>query len=201
MIEVFENFLSKEEQIKLQEIVFSSNFGWYWAENSSYDPTVEPNDIAFKELINLSSKYSEFPQFCHVLLDNHIINSNYFHLFFEIILSKLVRKTDSLFRAKINLNIPFQTFGKNSIGVPHVDCSDFSYKSLIYYINDSDGDTVFFDKKFGNKLDNLNIEKTITPKSGTMVIFDSNHIHSASLPFLSNKRAVLNVVYKKESVG
>lgn len=52
----------------------------------------------------------------------------------------------------------------------------------LYYINDSDGDTIFFDK---SNIDNELIPKEIyrsTPKMGRMVFFDGAIYHAATKP-------------------
>jgi len=100
---------------------------------------------------------------------------------------------------KSNLRIiecKFNFLPKNNNSVhhyPHVDIKtdqqNSDIKTAIYYVNDSDGDTFFFDDK-------LNVTNTIAPKKGRIVIFDANKLHSSSSPILNEYRIVLNTVFK-----
>ena len=68
---------------------------------------------------------------------------------------------------------------------PHTD-RDEDHKVLIYYANDSDGDTFFFDKQ-------LNIIERVPPKKGRFVIFDGRTLHSAG--FNTESEIRLNINY------
>ena len=109
----------------------------------------------------------------------------------------------NLQRIKSNLLMP-QSGPK--LQVPHTDGvyeegainSCIARKTLLYYVNDADGDTIFYDKHFeGSYIGRLDSDTitTVTPKRGRAVIFDSNHIHSASCPTDSDYRMVVNCVF------
>jgi hypothetical protein len=88
-------------------------------------------------------------------------------------------------RVKINLlwRCPESTGRHNGL---HRDESE-DYLSGVYYVNDSDGDTVIFDNT---------IEHRFTPKKGSMIIFPSNLLHASSNPVLSYERIVINMIVK-----
>lgn len=70
-------------------------------------------------------------------------------------------------------------------------------KTLLYYVNNSDGDTVFYNEKFtGEPLGLLTEKMRVTPKKGRAVIFDSNQVHSATVPTNKSYRAVINCMFK-----
>jgi hypothetical protein len=73
---------------------------------------------------------------------------------------------------------------KNFITFAHVDRYDPHF-SLLYYVNDSDGDTVFFED------DKTTIIKKVSPKKGRMVLFDGSIPHAASTP-TKNSRCIIN---------
>ena len=60
--------------------------------------------------------------------------------------------------------------------------------TFLYYVNDSDGDTIFFNK-------NKKEIKRVKPKKGTGVLFKSNTLHAGSNPINSDKRMVINYIF------
>jgi len=60
---------------------------------------------------------------------------------------------------------------------------------ILYYVNNSDGETVLFKK---NKL-----WKKVTPKQGRVLIFNGNIKHAAGCPVDNQVRAVININVKK----
>jgi hypothetical protein len=65
---------------------------------------------------------------------------------------------------------------------PHIDTTN-SHLACLYYINDSDGDTVFYNKD--------KEIKRVSPKKGRIVFFDGLIKHSGSRP-KDNHRAIIN---------
>jgi len=57
----------------------------------------------------------------------------------------------------------------------HIDDPDNNHVVLLYYVNDSDGDTFFFDE-------NKKIVDRITPKKGRAVVFPGKTFHASSSP-------------------
>lgn len=79
---------------------------------------------------------------------------------------------------------------------PHVD-QDTDHKVFLYYVNDSDGDTVFF-KQFWNGQDPTPLVEDIrvAPKMGRGVVFDGLQYHCSTSPIHSNYRCVINIDFK-----
>lgn len=67
----------------------------------------------------------------------------------------------------------------------HVDDRDNNHVVLLYYVNDSDGDTFFFDE------DNKIVDK-VTPKKGRAVVFPGKTFHASSSP-TKNVRVTMNL--------
>ena len=74
--------------------------------------------------------------------------------------------------------------GKNIIQKPHTDV-DFSHWVFLYYVNDSDGDTIFYNEQ-------KEIIKRVAPKKGRVCFFDGNVYHSSSSP-ANFTRSVINI--------
>ena len=87
-----------------------------------------------------------------------------------------------LIRIKANLQLPEprEDWQHNT---PHVDNYN-RHKVAIYYVNDSDGCTFFFDKE-------LKVTKKVESKRGRMVVF-SGDIYHAGQPPTKNTRIMIN---------
>ncbi len=102
-----------------------------------------------------------------------------------IILSE-VAGLDILDLIRIRLGLYFPIEIPDDHNRPHVD-QDYPHTVLLYYINDSDGDTYFFKKK--------KIIDRVTPKQNRLVIFDGTTHHASSNPSKGH-RISLNLNYK-----
>lgn len=106
-------------------------------------------------------------------------------------IEKLIR-----IRAGLCTRVPHEV-----IHAPHTDWDD-QHMTAIYYVNDSDGDTVFYKEKRDESLTmnsrewaknkKFTVDKTITPKADTMVIFDGLTYHSSTAPQQADYRITLN---------
>jgi hypothetical protein len=79
-------------------------------------------------------------------------------------------------------------FVKNQNGelhTPHIDREDFHY-TMLYYVNDSDGPTRFYDHKEGKVI------KMVDPKKGRAVIMTGDRYHASSSPKNHSNRIVVN---------
>ena len=133
-------------------------------EATAIEQDVKP--ISFKHVLKSDAEISpEFPNF--VIVPQHV-SSQLGYILKDIIFARLF------------LTVPYKTKLNNH--APHTDL-DYPHTSLIYYVNDSDGDTVFFD---GDK-----IVESVTPKKGRCVIFDGLIPHGAGIPS-KGPRCIIN---------
>ena len=108
-------------------------------------------------------------------------------------LSKQFGKVE-LFRAKINVTSPYPPMMKYQSQVPHIDLQydngdPVDHKVLLYYVNDSDGPTYFYNEA-------CELVDTVYPKPGRAVIFDGENIHAASNPIRTPFRIIVNIDFK-----
>ena len=87
-------------------------------------------------------------------------------------------------RVKANFNTQTTNTDDEYHDLPHVDRKD-KHIVLLYYVNDTDGDTILFDN-------NLNIIKRVSPKKNRVLIFDGNILHAGCSPIQSKKRVGIN---------
>ena len=115
--------------------------------------------------------------------NKNVINPNL--IFYNQILTQTSSRMgfiiEDIITARIWLITPEQD---NNICIPHTDLMVPHYVCL-YYINDTDGDTIFFED------DKNTIFKRVSPKKGRVVIFDGSIFHSSSSP-TTTPRAVIN---------
>tara|TARA_R100001463_G_scaffold12998_2_gene34727 strand:+ start:5211 stop:5768 length:558 start_codon:yes stop_codon:yes gene_type:complete len=88
----------------------------------------------------------------------------------------------------------------NSISIhpPHVDLK-FPHWVCLYYVNDSDGDTIFY------KDDKKTEIKRVSPKRGRVAFFDGSIYHSASTPTKHHRMAInisfLSLIHMNEEIN
>jgi len=86
----------------------------------------------------------------------------------------------------------FTTNNNKSKGTqhPHRDFpkGEKGYKTFLYYVNNSDGDTIFYDDKKKEV-------KRFKPTKGLGLLFDSTILHAGNNPVKSDKRLVINFIF------
>lgn len=97
-------------------------------------------------------------------------------------------------RIKYNILVRNPDSTPSNYNTPHHDAVSSAY-SIVYYCNDSDGDTFLFNEFYeGKNPDKLTIARRVTPKRNRCVIFESNRMHASSNPVLHKDRKVINFV-------
>ena len=122
--------------------------------------------------------------FYHVLKSS-AANSDHFDSFFEIPrifcrAKELVLQ--ELLAARIYLILPSATEMRHY--APHVDFP-IPHTVLLYYVNDADGNTVFFDKQ------RRTVVEEVQPKKGRLLVFDGTVYHGGGIP-QHGPRCVIN---------
>lgn len=186
--QIIDNVFSEDIINKIENTLTGFYFPWYF-----YEETTHPESYFFKNSKNLKNcnDYCQFVHSLYVPSDNNF-GSEYFNLVLSLLNQfSLKHKIDFLKieRAKANLQTQYQDNNEKNFNIPHKDL-DTEHYVFLYYVNDSDGDTIIFD-------DNNKIIDKIKPKRGRVLLFDGNLLHSSSHPILSKKRIVINIDLKK----
>ena len=127
----------------------------------------------------------------------HIV---YFPLMQWCLHKNYMLKYEDIIRCKINLQTRAPENSRGKFNAPHCDLgpvSEEKYLTALYYVNDSGGDTYFFNESLDKindvkNLDNLNILTKVSAKAGRLVVFPSNIVHAGSHPIENNYRIVIN---------
>lgn len=141
---------------------------------------------------NCDTRYEESFQLIHPILMEGNVESPFADLVLNV--SKKV-SNDLKFlilnykRVKVN-----QLIGTshNKLHPPHTDNENDNFISIIYYVNNSDGDTVFYDNDH-------NIIQRVSPKKNRCVVFPSNMLHASSSPVDNERRLVVNYVISTDT--
>jgi hypothetical protein len=131
------------------------------------------------------------PQMYHALVYNNTPKSAITSLAMCILFfleSKIGLVPKEFSRVKANLLFPMFD-SDTQYHPPHIDTDSDTSMSAVYYVNDSDGPTRFFDQ-------NGNITHTVEPKRGRLVLFPSNTFHASSCPIHAKTRIVINFVFQ-----
>ena len=180
MIKLIKNLLSKEKADIIERDLLGHHWTWHWNES-----TLKQNELdEFK-----TKNTVDTGQFIHRVYWNDEKQggqSNFYEGFKKVFDAV---NYENAIRIKCNLNLNKTGYKKTSHQPIHRDSPLEDYKSLIYYINDSDGDTILFDN-------NLKEIKRVKPKKNTALLFDSNILHCGCSPIKSHTRGVINFIFK-----
>lgn len=184
-----DNFLSLEQVLKVRQTITNNNKDIFWHVRKG------TTDIKkYLKLENNNIKISEDKQYVHAASFNETKMSN-IHDLGTNILNTFVKKHGIEIKEilRIKANILNKTDKQNHIHPPHVDMT-IPHLVLLYYVNDSDGDTVIFNQKYSSQQDpTLTVNQTIAPKAGAAIVFDGLTYHSSSSPQYTGERIVLNI--------
>ena len=186
---IVDDFLNEEEQLNIKDLLLSSNFPWYFN---------KVNAIIDDE--NLYNQFSEInPQFTHSILNSDGSSTNEFYIDrINPLLNKIETffslERKKLFRCKANMLLNTNQKSGN-YNLPHMDIINPKAKSIIYYVNESDGDTIFFKENESTMKKELNIDFRISPKMGRVLFFDSYNYHTSSCPETHKYRVIINTIY------
>jgi antitoxin component YwqK of YwqJK toxin-antitoxin module len=179
-IDIFDQILTDEEKDHIENCFRDNKFPWFLSVGYNHY-TVDKSTYNKNSL----KDRGESVLLTHTFyLDTFRNSENY--LISDFIFNNFLQRTNTpfeqLFRSKANLQLKYD--GNSTHTTPHIDSND-SHKVLIYYANDSDGDTFFFDS-------NLTIVEQITPKKGRFVLFDGSILHSGGFNKYSDLRINVN---------
>jgi hypothetical protein len=147
----------------------------------------ESNEFFWLYRNNLTSKDNEssLPGFAHLFYRANPLFDSSFSTFLNQILYIFCNSQNILLQhielGRTFLQLP--NINPSASSSIHTDLDDPHYVCL-YYVNDSDGDTIFFD-------DNENEIKRVSPKEGRIAFFDGSIKHKGGVNF-KGPRAVIN---------
>ena len=183
---VFDDVIDLEYQERIKSILLGDEtfegyyFPWYFTQDVT------------KQKDKDSQKRSAF--FHGYVRDNDdtigTIDSVFHYLIVSLLESacnKIDKQSVNVIQGRSFLQLPINYKGEREDS-PHIDTSDDHFV-MLYYVCDSDGDTIIFNEK--EKSEKYTIQKRVTPKQGRVVLFDGSFYHTAEQP-MDNVRCVIN---------
>ena len=185
MIEVIDNFLSKEDFVRLQRMFVDVQFPWYYNKSVVYGSEWEFYNDGYNDGIDVRPEEKYNYQFVHTFYSNkeHLpykgreIKSSFLSEM-DVITKKLNAK--KIFKLKANMN---PNTDKNFRYNLHIDTSNVCNTS-IFYINSNDGWTEF---ENGDKVESV---------ENRIVIFDSQTKHTGTTCTNAKVRVLINLNYE-----
>lgn len=180
---IIDDVVDTETQDLIENTIFSPDTQWTFGRTVYHHSDQKLTEAAKKNSMNFTkSLHRNDDKFSVPDLD----------LYLKPLASLKIKK---LFTSRIQLQLPIIT--DKPYGMPHVDgVRPFPYTAAVYYVNESDGDTVFF-KETTKDIDpknmdvKFNIDITIPPKKGRLVLFDGDIYHSSGKP-KTDIRCIIN---------
>ena len=195
-MQIIENLIPKGWQEEILGLMTKI----YW----SYTPGTSDYNLNIEEGLDIFTDENTIDtvQYCHVALQDgksttHIMN---FFPMIYLLQDRLQKKIISVHRIKINCLNPKPNFTSYNYNVAHVDSRNSNLTSVIYYINDSDGDTFVFDEfaNINERIKSLTLSNRVTPVMGNALVIPSSQFHASSNPINTQARFVINFMMELE---
>ena len=197
MIEVIDDFIPKYYQKSIKQMVLNDTMPFLITDITSRDTDTFHTKKQFVHSLYvgpLKNRQDRNGNMVEGISEEY--RSSYWNRFMQMFNNIPEFKTHNLLRSKINITLPYKT--RYNIE-PHTDSIQSDAISYLYYVSDSDGPTVVWDRR-GKENDIVDPpwwwKKTkINPKQGRIVRFPSDHLHSGNMPHKYSERIVLNFVF------
>ena len=189
-VKIIENCLPEYLFKTFADNLMHPDFAWYYC-STAYAENVSIFGYSFHHTILFDGKSnSSLCAFAEPLIRSIICQSG------DVI--------DNLIRIRAGMiTVTHEPF----VHSPHVDFY-YPHKTGLFYINEADGDTIFYENKHDPKTkptklvqSKLKIKNKVDPKPNKVVIFDGLNYHSSSTPTKSSRRLVINFNYTTKVEG
>ena len=188
---VFDDIIEKDYQNKIKNILIGQvryndeDFPWYYI-----DDVTASGDYENQKRGAFVHDYVHY---------EYGIESDFHYLFLDLIkksCSKLKIKEVDALQGRSFLQLP-TNIKREDVDSPHTDMQ-FKHFVMLYYVCDSDGDTIIYNEKTISEK-GFTVQKKVTPKQGRVVLFDGALYHTAQQPN-NNIRCVVNYDLRDLSV-
>lgn len=191
MITIYDDLVPLDYQNHLESVLLSPTFPWFFWHKAIPDVLKKTNRVDGTQYLNTKQMKHVFSTKDKKTPEYHLIEP-----LVDMYLKKTGEELIKIHAAAVIMQHPIQ---ETKVVTPHVD---FDYtisesselKSLIYYVTDSDGDTILYNECCGEiPLHELTECDRAKYKRGRAATFRSNQFHSGSMP-TKGVRVLINVI-------
>jgi len=206
-MKVIDNFFPEEQFKEFQEKILGPRMSFNYIPAISTPEWMRVDDPLAKETdAFFISMYDK---------ENNMMSDEFLSLkpMFIYLLHKLGYTEQNLTRMRCVTTLSVPGITSEYYNLPHVD-NPSEHKSVVFYVNDSDGDTRLFHqrqkpfnwrlkpdateeekKNYANQFirSGFTVEHCITPKANRLLIFDGLQYHTAGFPVNSRRRVIINM--------
>ena len=193
--QIIDNFLNKVQARQLELKSQKMSIPWNWNREFIYKDTSLVYEFIKNDENIICPNGGTF--FYQIIKDNEQIGNevkDYFN-FPNMVEEKFNVRIRNIHLMRLNFTPPlgYQTA---KYTCPHMDNTDPLGRSVIYYITDNDGDTVFFEEMYDQKINfsKKTVKYRVSPTKGKAILFDSRQYHAAGLPS-NNIKMILNMIF------
>ena len=188
-IYVIDDFIDTEYQEDIRNILMGDyqyrkkDFPWYYTEDvtGANDPDSQHRTALGHDYVVMDDEDNPTGERISI-----------FHYLFLPMLKNVCRemkiKNINVLQGRSFLQFPLNLKDR-TVDTPHIDLHNRKHLVALYYVCDSDGDTIIYNER--EKLGTYTIKQKVTPKQGRIVLFDGSLYHTAEQP-LNNVRCVVN---------
>jgi hypothetical protein len=183
---IVDDIVSLEKQDEIKETLLNGGFPWFYLNDATYPTISSTNTPVMNHYYRLDYKTNS--QFYNLIEDVGDKGAELYGFDYQDVL-----------QVRSFLQFPLNTdWRKEFVDKLHID-STSEHLVVLYYVLDSDGDTVIVNKKFEAGEDvakdlkhtDYEVLHRITPKKGRAVIFNGKYYHTAEQP-TNGMRCVIN---------
>ena len=178
---VIDNIVNELEQLHIKKHLFEDT-KWTFIEDVSLKDNLHQRRPGLKQYFNTKNLNDS--------IYNIVVNVRK-----KLKMKPLYAKDDILeVRSFLQLPLNKEYIGEG-VDTPHLDKTE-PHLVFLYYVNDSDGDTIIYNYKSKSPTDipffeDVKEQKRVTPKQGRVVIFDGLYWHTAEQP-TKDIRCIIN---------
>ena len=188
-ITVIDNIIDLEYQEGIKGILLGDDnfkghlFPWYYTED-----VTGAGDKDSQHRAALGHEYVYLEDNDDVKVISHFHNM-FLPMLKEVIRRVGVKQEDAgILQGRSFLQLP-SNIQREDVDTPHIDIDRRKHLVALYYVCDSDGDTIIYNERVESET--YTIKRRVTPKQGRVVIFDGTLYHTAEQP-LHSTRCVVN---------
>lgn len=188
---VCDDFIEPAVADAIERDLSSPQFPWYYYANVNYGQLKRPENLPGQ--FGPDPRFEDSFGFSCLLFPGSEPNApqlEHPRRVFETFVKRQGLTPTQMIRIKANLLVRSAAPGGPKPFTPHVDLPK-PHWALIYYVNDSDGDTVILDKTYPD-WQNAAVLQSVSPKKGRAILFDGRHYHCGTSPARHDVRIVLN---------